>query len=94
MKTKKDRLWLLEFYLGGDLRKRAVLTTLKGAWSQAKVWLDTADPNLDYRALTREVAKGPAQLYCTRRWLTAEEALYNPNGEIIGIELVPLIKQK
>jgi hypothetical protein len=94
MKTKKDRLWLVEYYVGGDLRRRAVLTTIKGVWAQCKVWLDTADPNLDYRALTREAAKGPVQLYCTRRWATEDEALYNPVGEIIIISLVPLIKMR
>jgi hypothetical protein len=94
MKTKKDRLWLIEHYVGGDLRRRAVCTTVKGAWAQCKVWLDTADPNLDYRALTREVAKGPASLWCQRRWESEEAASYNPDGQVIIVSLVPLIKMK
>jgi len=94
MKTKKDRLWLVEYFRGGDLGRRAVCTTVKGAWALAKVWLDSADPNLDYRALTRELAKGPADLYCTRRWESLELAIYNPVGESIVISLVPLVKQK
>jgi hypothetical protein len=94
MKTKKDRLWLIEHYSGGDLARRAVCTTLKGAWAQCKVWLDTADPNLEYRALTRLVAVGPAVVWCQRRWRTEEEASYNPLGEVVIVTLVPLIKMK
>lgn len=80
--------------MGGDLKRRAVVTTLKGAWAQSKVWLDTSDPNLNYRALTRAVAKGPAQIWCTKRWASEEEASWNPEGQSIIVTLIPLIKIK
>jgi hypothetical protein len=94
MKTKKDRLWLIEYYVGGDLKNRAAVTTIKGAWAQSKVWLDSSDPNLDYRALTRALAKGPVQLWCTKSWASEEEASWNPEGRTIILTLIPLIKIK
>ena len=40
MKTKKDRLWLVEVWHAEHLTQRCVLTTLKGVHQFTKVQLD------------------------------------------------------
>jgi len=91
MRTSKSKVWLVEFSTGETLTRRACATTLKGAWGLAKVWLDTTSPNLDYRKTLAEAQQKPVLLWCTKRWRSEEEALWNPEGQSCTISLVPLV---
>jgi len=94
MKTKKDRLWLVEHWSGDLLTNRSVLTTLKGVHAFVKVQLSASTLNMEYKTLCREVAVRPALLWDKGKWATEEEALYTPTAEHCQVSIVPLIKQK
>lgn len=94
MKTKKDRLWLVELWSGDILTSRSVLTTLKGVHQFAKVQLSASTLNMEYKTLCREAAVRPAILWDKGKWATEEEALYTPSAEHIQVSIVPLIKIK
>ena len=51
MKTKKDRLWLMELWNSDILSGRSVVTTLKGVHAIAKVQLDAKSLNIEYKTL-------------------------------------------
>ena len=51
MKTKKDRLWLVELWNSDILSGRSVVTTLKGVHAIAKVQLDAKCLNIEYKTL-------------------------------------------
>jgi hypothetical protein len=94
MKTKKDRLWLVEIWHGDILTGRSVLTTLKGVHQFTKVQLDASTLNIEYKTLCREAAVRPVLLWDKGKWNTEEEALYNPEARHIQVSIVPLIKIK
>jgi hypothetical protein len=94
MKTKKDRLWLVEIWHGDSLTQRSVLTTLKGVHALAKVQLDAKTLNIEYKTLCREAATRPVLLWDKDKWETEEQALYNPEAHHIQVSIVPLIKMK
>jgi len=94
MKTKKDRLWLLELWHGDLLTHRWVLTTLKGVHAFAKVQLGASCLNIEYKTLCRAATLRPVILWDPGKWATEEEALYAPAGEHCQVSIVALIKQK
>lgn len=94
MKTKKDRLWLVELWHGDMLTSRSVLTTLKGVHAFAKVQLGASTLNIEYKTLCREAAVKPVLLWDRSRWETEEQALYNPEASHVQVSIVPLIKIK
>ena len=94
MKTKKDRLWLVEIWHGDSLTQRSVLTTLKGVHALAKVQLDAKTLNIEYKTLCREAATRPVLLWDKDKWETEEQALYNPEAQHCQVSIVPLIKIK
>ena len=94
MKTKKDRLWLVEIWHGDSLTQRSVLTTLKGVHALAKVQLDAKTLNIEYKTLCREAAVRPVLLWDKTKWETEEQALYNPEAQHCQVSIVPLIKIK
>ena len=94
MKTKKDRLWLVELWHGDMLTTRAVITTLKGVQAWTKLQLDSTTLNLEYKSICREAAIRPVVLWCAKRWTSEEEALYNPEAQHVQATLIPLIKIK
>ena len=94
MKTKKDRLWLVEVWNADILSARSVLTTLKGVHAFTKVQLDAKTLNIEYKTLCREAATRPVLLWDKDKWETEEQALYNPEAHHIQVSIVPLIKMK
>jgi hypothetical protein len=94
MKTKKDRLWLVEIWHGDSLTQRSVLTTLKGVHAFTKVQLGASTLNIEYKTLCREAATRPVLLWDKDKWETEEQALYNPEAHHIQVSIVPLIKMK
>jgi hypothetical protein len=94
MKTKKDRLWLVELWNSDILTSRSVVTTLKGVHQFAKVQLDAKTLNIEYKTLCREAATRPVLLWDKSKWESEEVALYNPAAMHIQVSIVPLIKMK
>ena len=94
MKTKKDRLWLVEVWHAEHLTQRCVLTTLKGVHQFTKVQLDAKCLNIEYKTLCREAASRPVLLWDKSKWESEEEALYNPAAQHCQVSIVPLIKMK
>lgn len=94
MKTKKDRLWLVELWQGDQLTGRAVVTTLKGVQAWTKLQLDSTTLNMEYKTLCREGAVRPLVLWCKTRYNSEEEALYRPDSYHVQASLVPLVKIK
>jgi len=94
MKTKKDRLWLVEIWNADILTGRSVLTTLKGVHAFTKVQLGASTLNMEYKTLCREAAVRPVLLWDKTKWETEEQALYNPEARHIQVSIVPLIKIK
>lgn len=94
MKTKKDRLWLVEFWANDALTARWVLTTLKGVHQFVKVQLDASTLNIEYKTLCREAATRPVLLWDKSKWESEESALYNPEAQHCQVSIVPLIKIK
>ena len=94
MKTKKDRLWLVELWNSDILTSRSVVTTLKGVHQFAKVQLDAKTLNIEYKTLCREAATRPVLLWDKSKWESEEEALYNPEAQHCQVSIVPLIKMK
>jgi len=94
MKTKKDRLWLVELWNSDILSGRSVVTALKGVHAIAKVQRDAKCLNTEYKTLCREAATKPVLLWDKDKWETEEQALYNPEAHHIQVSIVPLIKMK
>ena len=94
MKTKKDRLWLVEIWHGDSLTQRSVLTTLKGVHAFTKVQLGASTLNIEYKTLCREAASRPVLLWDKDKWESEEQALYNPEAQHCQVSIVPLIKIK